>query len=113
MAETKGLSVPNAKRIAVTVMYATLVEGKAPNCSVQITHLKPGTVDPACHACSSYRCRVGVLRVIRALDRLQTSATSLPMRPAPSFIGTQLNRLRNPGTRSAFITMPRTHCYLT
>jgi peptidoglycan/xylan/chitin deacetylase (PgdA/CDA1 family) len=42
---------------------------------VQTTHLKPGTVDLAGRAWSTYGARVGVWRVIRALDRLQVPAT--------------------------------------
>lgn len=68
---------PNGKRIAVavTVMYETWAEGKAPNYSVQTTHLKPGTVDLAGRAWSTYGARVGVWRVVRTLDRLQIPGT--------------------------------------
>jgi peptidoglycan-N-acetylglucosamine deacetylase len=77
MSATKDLAWPNGKRVAVavTVMYETWAEGKAPNYSVQTTHLKPGTVDLAGRAWSTYGARVGVWRVIRALDRLQVPAT--------------------------------------
>src|SRR5690349_251632 len=61
--------------VAVTVMYETWAEGKAPNYSVQTTHLKPGTVDLAGRAWSTYGARVGVWRIIRTLDRLQVPAT--------------------------------------
>lgn len=77
MANSKELIWPNGKRIAVavTVMYETWAEGKAPNYSVQTTHLKPGTVDLAGRAWSTYGGRVGVWRVIRTLDRLQIPGT--------------------------------------
>lgn len=77
MSGTKPLAWPNGKRVAVavTVMYETWAEGKAPNYSVQTTHLKPGTVDLAGRAWSTYGARVGVWRVIRTLDRLQVPAT--------------------------------------
>ncbi|NWG23864.1 MAG: polysaccharide deacetylase family protein [Pseudorhodoplanes sp.] len=73
----KALSWPNGKRVAVavTVMYETWGEGKAPSYSVQATHLKPGTVDLAGRAWSTYGARVGVWRIIRTLDRLQIPAT--------------------------------------
>jgi len=72
-----SLSWPNGKRIAVatTVMFETWSEGKAPAYSVQTTHLKPGTVDHAGAAWSTYGGRVGVWRIIRALDRLGIPAT--------------------------------------
>jgi peptidoglycan-N-acetylglucosamine deacetylase len=74
---TKSLAWPNGKRVAVavTVMYETWAEGKAPTYSVQTTHLKPGTVDLAGRAWSTYGARVGVWRIIRTLDRLQIPAT--------------------------------------
>ena len=70
-------SWPNNKRIAValTVMFETWSEGKAPTYSVQTTHLKPGTVDYAGAAWSTYGGRVGVWRILRTLDRLQMPAT--------------------------------------
>ena len=77
MENQTALAWPNGKRVAVavTVMYETWAEGKAPNYSVQTTHLKPGTVDLAGHAWSTYGGRVGVWRIIRLLDRLQIPAT--------------------------------------
>jgi peptidoglycan/xylan/chitin deacetylase (PgdA/CDA1 family) len=71
------LAWPNGKKVAVTVtvMYETWSEGTAPNYSVQTTHLKPGTVDHAGKAWSTYGGRVGVWRIIRALDRLGIPAT--------------------------------------
>jgi len=77
MTQQKTLAWPNGKRVAVavTVMYETWAEGKAPNYSVQTTHLKPGTVDLAGRAWSTYGARVGVWRVIRTLDRLQIPGT--------------------------------------
>src|SRR5947207_8931952 len=73
----KTLTWPNGKRaaVAVTVMYETWAEGKAPTYSVQTTHLKAGAVDLAGHAWSTYGGRVGVWRIIRTLDRLQVPAT--------------------------------------
>ena len=73
----KALSSPNGKRVAVsvTVMFETWAEGKAPTYSVQTTHLKPGTVDHAGAAWSTYGGRVGVWRIVRTLDRLQIPAT--------------------------------------
>jgi allantoinase len=77
MATQTNLAWPNGKRVAVavTVMYETWAEGKAPTYSVQTTHLKPGTVDLAGRAWASYGARVGVWRIIRTLDRLQIPAT--------------------------------------
>jgi peptidoglycan-N-acetylglucosamine deacetylase len=71
------LAWPNGKKIAVsvTVMFETWSEGHAPSYSVQTTHLKPGTVDHASKAWSTYGGRVGVWRIIRMLDRLQMPAT--------------------------------------
>jgi allantoinase len=73
----KTLTWPNGKKIAVsvTVMFETWSEGKAPSYSVQTTHLKPGTVDHAGKAWSTYGGRVGVWRLIRMLDRLQIPGT--------------------------------------
>lgn len=77
MSPTNTLTWPNGKRVAVavTVMYETWAEGEAPNYSVQTTHLKPGTVDLAGRAWSTYGARVGVWRIVRTLDRLQVPAT--------------------------------------
>jgi allantoinase len=77
MAKETHLTWPNGKRVAVavTVMYETWAEGKAPSYSVQTTHLKPGTVDLAGRAWSTYGGRVGVWRIIRTLDRLAIPAT--------------------------------------
>jgi peptidoglycan/xylan/chitin deacetylase (PgdA/CDA1 family) len=77
MGKEANLTWPNGKRVAVavTVMYETWAEGKAPNYSVQTTHLKPGAVDLAGRAWSTYGGRVGVWRVIRTLDRLQIPGT--------------------------------------
>ena len=68
---------PNGKKVAVsvTVMFETWSEGKAPSYSVQTTHLKPGTVDHAAKAWSTYGGRVGVWRIIRMLDRLHIPGT--------------------------------------
>jgi allantoinase len=68
---------PNGKRLAVsvTVMFETWAEGKSPNYSVQTTHLKPGTVDHASKAWSTYGGRVGVWRIISMLDRLGIPGT--------------------------------------
>lgn len=75
--EAPTLSWPNGKRVAVavTVMYETWSEDRAPTYSVQATGLKPGTVDHAGHAWSTYGGRVGVWRILRTLDRLQMPAT--------------------------------------
>jgi peptidoglycan/xylan/chitin deacetylase (PgdA/CDA1 family) len=72
-----NLRWPNGKKVAVTVtvMYETWSDGAAPNYSVQTTHLKPGTVDHAGKAWSTYGGRVGVWRIIRTLDRLGVPAT--------------------------------------
>jgi peptidoglycan/xylan/chitin deacetylase (PgdA/CDA1 family) len=71
------LAWPNGKKVAVsvTVMFETWSEGHAPSYSVQTTHLKPGTVDHASKAWSTYGGRVGVWRIIRMLDRLQIPGT--------------------------------------
>jgi peptidoglycan/xylan/chitin deacetylase (PgdA/CDA1 family) len=68
---------PNGARVAVavTVMYETWSDDKAPSYSVQATSLKPGTVDHAGKAWSTYGGRVGVWRIIRTLDRLGIPAT--------------------------------------
>src|SRR5262249_35653251 len=68
---------PNGKKLAVsvTVMFETWSPGNAPTYSVQTTHLKPGTVDHAGKAWSTYGGRVGVWRLIRMLDRLQIPGT--------------------------------------
>ncbi|MBI2961893.1 MAG: polysaccharide deacetylase family protein [Betaproteobacteria bacterium] len=68
---------PNGKRIAVavSVMFETWSEGKAPSYSVQATALKPGTVDLGGKAWSTYGGRVGVWRIIRTLDRWQMPGT--------------------------------------
>lgn len=77
MSGSKALAWPNGKRIAVavTVMYETWADGKAPSYSVQATHLKPGTPDLAGHAWSTYGGRVGVWRIIKSLDRLGIPGT--------------------------------------
>src|SRR2546427_11091972 len=73
----KTLAWPNGRKIAVsvTVMFETWSEGKAPSYSVQTTHLKPGTVDHAAKAWSTYGRRVGVWRIVLMLDRPQIPAT--------------------------------------
>lgn len=74
---TARLSWPNGSRIAVavTVMFETWAEGKAPTYSVQATALKPGTVDHGAKAWSTYGGRVGVWRIVRTLDRLRVPGT--------------------------------------
>jgi allantoinase len=73
----KSATWPNGKKLAVsvTVMFETWAEGKAPNYSVQTTHLKPGTVDHASKAWSTYGGRVGVWRLLHLLDRLNIPGT--------------------------------------
>jgi peptidoglycan-N-acetylglucosamine deacetylase len=68
---------PNGKRIAVavTVMFETWSDGKAPPYSVQATSLRPGTEDHAGKAWSTYGGRVGVWRILRSLDRWGVPAT--------------------------------------
>lgn len=70
-------SWPNGKRVAVavTVMFEAWSEGGAPTYSVQTTHLKPGTVDHAGAAWSTYGGRTGVWRILRLLDRHGLPAT--------------------------------------
>lgn len=74
---TQQCTWPNGKRIAVSVsvMFETWSEGTAPAYSVQTTQLKPGSVDHAAKAWSTYGGRVGVWRLIRMLDQLQIPAT--------------------------------------
>ena len=74
---SQGLLWPNGKRIAValTVMFETWSEGKAPSYSVQATSLRPGTVDHAGVAWSTYGGRVGVWRILATLNRWQMPAT--------------------------------------
>jgi peptidoglycan/xylan/chitin deacetylase (PgdA/CDA1 family) len=73
----KSATWPNGKKLAVsvTVMFETWAEGKAPSYSVQTTHLKPGTVDHAGKAWSTYGGRVGVWRIVNMLDRLGIPGT--------------------------------------
>jgi peptidoglycan/xylan/chitin deacetylase (PgdA/CDA1 family) len=73
----KAATWPNGKKLAVsvTVMFETWAEGKAPNYSVQTTHLKAGTVDHASKAWSLYGGRVGVWRIVNMLDRLKIPGT--------------------------------------
>ena len=68
---------PNSEKIAVsvTVMFETWSEGAAPGYSVQTTHQKSGTVDPASRAWSSYGSKVGVWRLIRMLDGCRIPGT--------------------------------------
>ncbi len=68
---------PNGERVAValTVMYETWSDGKAPQYSVQATSLQSGTEDHAGTAWSSYGGRVGVWRILRTLDRWDFPAT--------------------------------------
>ena len=75
-AMTKASTWPNGKKVAVsaTVMFETWSDGNAPTYSVQTTHLKPGTVDHASKAWSTYGGRVGVWRIIKMLDRLRIPA---------------------------------------
>ena len=74
---SQSLLWPNGKRIAValTVMFETWSEGKAPSYSVQATSLRPGTVDHAGVAWSTYGGRVGVWRILATLNRWQMPAT--------------------------------------
>ena len=74
---TKSLTWPNGKKVAVSfnVMFEVWPDDSAPNYSVQTTHLKKGTVDHAAKAWSTYGGRVGVWRLIRALERLGVPAT--------------------------------------
>jgi peptidoglycan-N-acetylglucosamine deacetylase len=71
------LTWPNGKKVAVSVaaMFETWSDGTAPSYSVQTTQLRPGTVDHAGRAWSTYGGHVGVWRLIRMLDRLQIPAT--------------------------------------
>lgn len=71
---------PNGKKLAVTVtvMFEAWSEGAAPTYSVQTTHLKPGSVDHAGKAWSSYGGRVGVWRILHTFDRLGVPATFFP-----------------------------------
>ena len=73
----KSLTWPNGKKVAVslTIMFETWPDDSAPNYSVQTTHLKKGTVDHAAKAWSTYGGRVGVWRLMRALERLGIPAT--------------------------------------
>jgi allantoinase len=68
---------PNGARVAVavTVMFETWSQGAAPSYSVQATSLRPGQTDHAGHAWSTYGGRVGVWRILHALDRWAVPAT--------------------------------------
>ena len=83
------LAWPNGKRIAVavTVMYETWAEGKAPNYSVQTTHLKPGTVDlagahgrpmAAGSACGGSSARSTACRFPRRSSLMRAAPSSIP-----------------------------------
>jgi peptidoglycan/xylan/chitin deacetylase (PgdA/CDA1 family) len=74
---TTDLSWPRNNRIAVavTVMYEAWSDGSAPTYSVQTTHLKPGAVDHAGAAWSTYGGRVGVWSILRTFERLGVPAT--------------------------------------
>ena len=74
---TSALLWPNGKRVAVAtaIMFETYPPGVAPKYSVQTTSLKPGTVDHAGIAWSSYGGRTGIWRIINTLDRLAVPAT--------------------------------------
>jgi peptidoglycan/xylan/chitin deacetylase (PgdA/CDA1 family) len=56
-------------------MFETWSPGAAPSYSVQATALRPGVVDFGGHAWSSYGGRVGVWRILRALERWGVPAT--------------------------------------
>ena len=68
---------PDGKRVAISVMVLleTWSEGKAPAYSIQTTALKPGAVDYSGATWSQYGGRVGVWRVIRALDHFRIRGT--------------------------------------
>jgi allantoinase len=68
---------PNGKRVAVatTIMFETYMPGVAPKYSVQTTPLKPGTVDHAGIAWSSFGGRTGIWRILATLNRLGVPAT--------------------------------------
>ena len=73
-------SWPNGKKVAVTisVMYETWSEGTAPTYSVHASTLKPGTVDHAGHAWSTFGARSGIWRILHALNRWGVPATVFP-----------------------------------
>ncbi len=62
---------PNGARIAVatTIMFETYMPGVAPKYSVQTTPLKPGTIDHAGIAWSSFGGRTGIWRIVNTLNR--------------------------------------------
>lgn len=74
---TQKAGWPGSKRVAVAVavMFETWPDGKAPSYSVQATSLKPGTVDHAGHAWSTYGGRSGADRILRCLERHGVPAT--------------------------------------
>jgi peptidoglycan/xylan/chitin deacetylase (PgdA/CDA1 family) len=65
-----GLSWPNGKRIAVYVtgMLEVWSEGKGPEYTVQTTGLKHGAIDHGGIVWSQYGGKIGVFRLIRALN---------------------------------------------
>ena len=73
----KLLTWPNGKKVAVsvTIMFEVWPDDSAPNYSIQTTHLKKGTVDHAAKAWATYGGRVGVWRLMRAMERLGIPAT--------------------------------------
>jgi peptidoglycan/xylan/chitin deacetylase (PgdA/CDA1 family) len=56
-------------------MFETYMPGVAPKYSVQTTPLKPGTIDHAGIAWSSFGGRTGIWRIVNTLDRLGVPAT--------------------------------------
>lgn len=70
-------SWPNGSRIAVafTIMFETWSEGKAPQYSVQTTHLKPGAIDHSGITWAQYGGNVGASRLVRTFNRYGVKAT--------------------------------------
>ena len=82
------------------VMFETWSEGNAPTYSVQTTHLKPGTVDHASKAWSTYGGRVGVWRIHQhARPPGNSRRRSSPTPAAPRNIPTPCKRDRQVGPR--------------
>ena len=68
---------PNGARVAVavSVLFETWSDGKAPSYSVQTTSLKPGSVDHAGVSWASYGGKEGIWRLLRTFERHAVPAT--------------------------------------
>jgi len=77
MAAQSKFSWPDGKRIAIYINAQVELwsDGCAPSYSVQTTGVKKGFVDTSGITWSQYGCKVGIWRIIRALDDLKIRGT--------------------------------------